>query len=278
VTGVQTCALPISTAEAESIVLADGLSEQADARARTLPETRSSKPSPAVKKAPGRTTGTNLPAQSRARTTNPRAAAEKRPVRATADDTPAPAPAHTPEQTPAATPALDTPAKPTRSGSSMLVWVAVPLLAIIAVGGYIWWDLYTEKLRAQQLSDDPSATQPIANLPTGPERSREVKVKPDVAPPPPPSTADDDLAGIAKSKKPPPAVAKPTVSPGESALRKLEGDLNQLDANVARKFTLKVSALRSELKAHENDTTYLATFQAKVNAVHDEVKVELQKQ
>ncbi len=279
-------------ANQSNIVLDDGLSEQADARARTLPETRPSKPNPAVTRQetrkPARTTGTNLKAQSRG--TNPKAEKQERveksdvkklPTRATPDEQPALDPTRTPDQTPAMTPAVTpTPmampkASPKKQGSSVLVWLAVPLLAIGAVGGYIAWDQYVDnRLQAQQQGEaNQLEPLPAGNTPKEPERSREVKLAPDPVEPPPPGLEPEDLAAVAKgTKKPTPKpVALP---PGESALRKLEADLNQLDDMTARKYRLKVEALKSKVKVEGAD----ATFLARVNEVHDLVKADLAKQ
>lgn len=272
----------------QSVVLDDGLSEQADARARTLPETRPSKPNAAVTRPetrkPGRTTGTNLKAQTR--TTNPKAEKQERveksdvkkiPTRATPDEVPAVDSTRTPDQTPAMTqPPMAAAAKvsPKKSGSSVLVWLAVPLLAIGAVGGYIAWDQYTEKLQAQKQGEGNSLQPlPATNTPKEPERSREVKVAPDPVEAPPEQLEPEDLAGVAKGPKKP--APKPVVLPaGELALRKLEADLNQLDDAAARKFTLKVQVLKNDVKAQGAD----ATFIARVNEVHNLVKAELAKQ
>ncbi|MBL8940723.1 MAG: protein kinase [Archangium sp.] len=270
-------------AEQSSVVLDDGLSEQADARARTLPETRPSKPGSAAvtkqetRKAAARTTGTGLKAQTRS--TNPKVEktdVKKAPARATPDDAPALDSSRTPDQTPAMTPTpMASPkVEPKKSGSSVLVWLAVPLLAIGAVGGYIAWDQYTEKLQAQQqgAANEPLPV-PIANTPREPERSREVKLTPDPVEPAPTQLEPEDLAGVAKGPKKP--TPKPVALPaGELALRKLEADLNQLDDAVARKFTLKVQVLKNDVKAQGAD----ATFIARVNEVHNLVKAELAKQ
>lgn len=277
-------------AEQASVVLDDGLSEQADARARTLPETRPSKPAaPAVtkqetRKAAARTTGTGLKAQPRG--TNPKAEKQERvektdvkkiPARATPDDMPALDASRTPDQTPAMTPTpMASPkTEPKKQGSSMLVWLAVPMLAIAAVGGYIAYDQYVEKMEQAQKQGETNPLQPLpaGNTPKEPERSREVKLTPDPVEPPPSQLEPEDLAGVAKGTKK--ATPKPVVLPaGELALRKLEADLNQLDDAVARKFTLKVQVLKNDVKAQGSD----ATFIARVNEVHNLVKAELAKQ
>lgn len=272
----------------QSVVLDDGLSEQADARARTLPETRPSKPNASVTRPetrkPGRTTGTNLKAQTR--TTNPKAEKQERveksdvkkiPTRATPDEQPAVDSTRTPDQTPAMTPtSMASPkAEPKKQGSSMLVWLAVPLLAIAAVGGFIAYDQYVEKLQQAQKQGEANGLQPLpaTNTPKEPERSREVKLAPDPVEPPPDQLEPEDLAGVAKGPKKP--APKPVVLPaGELALRKLEADLNQLDDAAARKFTLKVQVLKNDVKAQGAD----ATFIARVNEVHNLVKAELAKQ
>ncbi|MBL8921152.1 MAG: protein kinase [Myxococcaceae bacterium] len=271
-----------------SIVLADGLSEQADARARTLPETRaprtnpSAKAEPARAKSPGRTTGTGLKAQ--ARPSSPRAPAlpdknekgdksERRIApKATAEalprGTPPSAPSKTPDQTPAPQPA------PKKSGS-MLVWVTLPVLAILAVGGYIAWDVYTERLRAEQVGKDDTDPVNVANpSSTGPERSREVKLQPDT-----PAIEPDDLVAVPKdTKKPPPAPPKTTaskLSPGEQKLRALKADVDQL-MNPSDVKGLKINLMKLEQQAAARGNE--AAFTAEVNQLHEQVKAALAKQ
>lgn len=263
-----------------SIVLADGLSEQADARARTLPETRAprggAKAEPARAKSPGRTTGTGLKAQ--ARPSSPRAPAlpeksERRIApKATAEalprGTPPSAPSKTPDQTPAPQPAAK------RSGSSMLVWVTLPVLAILAVGGYIAWDLYTDRLRAEQVGKDDTEPVQVPMPPsTGPEKSREVKLQPDPLPIEP-----DDLAAVPKDpKKPPPPPPKTAskLSPGEQKLRALKADVDQL-INPGEVKGLKINLMKLEQQATARGNE--AAFTAEVNQLHEQVKAALAKQ
>jgi serine/threonine-protein kinase len=276
-----------------SIVLGDGLSEQADARARTLPETRApkangaAKAEPARAKSPGRTTGTGLKAQ--ARPSAPRAAAltdkgdkpekseRKTAAKASTEAHPRstpPGPTKTPDQTPAPAPALEAP--PKKSGGSMLVWITLPVLALLAVGGYIAWDVYTERLRAEQVvKDDTDPVQVPTPPPTGPERSREVKLQPD----PPLAVEPDELVGVPKDSKkpqpPPPKAGTSKLNPGEQKLRALKADVDQL-TNPGEVKGLKITLMKLEQEApiRGND----AAFTAEVKLLHDQVKAALAKQ
>lgn len=261
----------------QSIVLDDGLSEQSDARARTLPETRPSRgaaaaPAPMksdpARKSQSRTTGSGIKAPGR----NGKAEKSDAKKAATQKATPLENPQTlTPDQTPA--PGADAltpaPAAAKKPGSSVLVWVALPVLAIAAVGGYIAWDVYTERLRAQHLADEPTVTLPVVVPPTGPERSREVKLEPDVPPTP---VEPEDLPGIAKDPKKPKPIVRAT--PREDPTAPIKADINQLtNPAVIRTFTLNLNLLEGE-RAKTGD----ATFQAKLNELHKKVKEALAKQ
>lgn len=260
--------LPAPEAPQASIVLDDGLSEQSDARARTLPETRSSRPSPApvsksdpLRKAQARTTNSGLKA--------PRSAARKSTARATPLESPEPSPLKTPDETPAE-------AAPRKSGSSVLVWLALPVLAIAAVGGYIAWDVFSEKLRAERISQDADTQPVVVPTPVGPERSREVKLTAD---PPPPPVEPDDLAALGKEPRkgapPTPKVVDSKLSAGERALRTLKQDLSLLhDEAQARKFQLPLRSLQDRVAQHGAE----ASFLAEVNGLHAQVKDALAKQ
>jgi serine/threonine protein kinase len=253
----------------ESIVLDDGLSEQADARARTLPEWRQARET-GVESAParldparkhrGRVQGAGIKASGR----NGRVESLEAKME--------PAQSATPLDTPQVrTSERAAPRK--KSSSSVMVWLSLPLLAIAAVGGYIAWDLYTERLRAQQLAADALATKPVVS-PTGPERSREVKVVSES-----PAIEADDLPSLAakdpKRQKPATKVNEAKVSAGERAIKRMKDDLLLLtDPALNRKFTLQLLPLEKDVATRGAD----ALFQAEVNRVHAQVKDALAKQ
>ncbi|MEW6433957.1 MAG: hypothetical protein AB1730_20850, partial [Myxococcota bacterium] len=181
-------------------------------------------------------------------------------------------PRSTPPEPRAAPPAAAAaPAK--KGGSSLLVWLVVPLLAVLGVGGYIAWDVYTEQLKAQQLQQEQEALEYAQ--PEEPEKSREVKVGPDSppeAPAPPPEPEKTD-----KPKKKP--VDRPKVaaasSPGAKALAALKADYAKLvDEGVAKKFKLKLHALEGEVGEKGDDPSYVS----RVNALHEQVKAALESQ
>ena len=263
----------------QSIVLDDGLSEQADARARTLPETRPSRgaaaaPAPMksdpARKSQSRTTGSGIKAPGRNGKTEKSDTRKAVTQKATPLENPQ---TLTPDQTPAPGAEAMTPAPAAaKSGSSVLVWVALPVLAIAAVGGYIAWDVYTERLRAQHLADEPAVTVPVVVTPTGPERSREVKLEPDPLPPP---VEPEDLPGLAKDPKKPKPVPKVVVDPKVSMIRSLKDEIDQVN-NPAQngRFRLELRALE-DLASKGGE---VATFQAKVNELKSRVKEAIAKQ
>jgi eukaryotic-like serine/threonine-protein kinase len=260
----------------QSIVLDDGLSEQVDARARTRPSrSASAAPAPAksdpARKAQSRTTASGIKAPGRIgkaekpdakRAVTPRATPLESPQTPTPDQTPAPA----------RDPLPPAPAQGKKSGSSMLVWVALPVLAIAAVGGFIAWDVYTERLRAQQLSNEPTEPAPTVSTPPGPERSREVKTVPDPAPT---AIEPDDLTALAKKPKPAAKAGDPKPSAGERAIKLIKADLLLLtDPGLSRKYTLLLLPLEKNVATRGAE----ASFQAEVNQLHAQVKDALTKQ
>ncbi len=261
----------------QSIVLDDGLSEQVDARARTRPETRPSRsaaaaPAPAksdpARKAQSRTTASGIKAPGRIgkaekpdakKAVTPKATPLESPLFPTPDQTPAPA----------RDPLAPEPAQGKKSGSSTLVWVALPVLAISAVGGFIAWDVYTERLRAEQLSNEPT---PSVSTPTDPERSREVKTMPD---PVPTAVEPEDLTGLAKKPKPAVRTGDTKLSAGERSIKLIKADLLLLtDPGLNRKYTLLLLPLEKNVATRGAE----ASFQAEVNQLHAQLKDALTKQ
>jgi hypothetical protein len=146
--------------------------------------------------------------------------------------------------------------------SSVVVWLVLPLLAVMAVGGYIAWDLYTEQLKAKSIAEEHARPdEPVAAPPERP--SREVKVEA-VAPV---ASPDDDLqalsptdAGAAKPtvKRPTGAAPRPTTSPGEVAIKALRAQANAVtDEGVTKRFKLKINKLENELSTRGNDPAYV---------------------
>lgn len=266
-----------------NVVLDDGLADQADARARTIPETRAPRPaspqkSDPARKSASRTTGSGLKAP--ARSTAPKAEPPREKAEVVREkDTrrlPARAAEVAPTMTPDQTPAPDAAPPMRKQGSSMLVWVALPLLAIAAVGGYILWDVYTERLRATQLTQDAAGAVQVVVPTGGQERSREVRTTPE----PPPPLAPDELSAIPRDARKPTPAATPKaaadvkLSAGERALRALKADLKLLaDEGQARKFALPVRSLDDRVAAHGGE----ASFLAEVNQLHAQVRSALDK-
>ena len=179
----------------------------------------------------------------------------------------------TPDQTPAPEALTPAPGDAKKSGSSVLVWLALPVLAIAAVGAYIAWDQYTEQHKTEvKLTEQLDDVKPVVPPPTGPERSREVKTEPD---PVPAAFEPEDLPGIAKDPKKPKPVPKVVVDPKVSMIRSLKDEIDQVN-NPAQngRFRLELRALE-DLASKGGE---VATFQAKVNELKSRVKDALAKQ
>jgi serine/threonine-protein kinase len=153
------------------------------------------------------------------------------------------------------------PMEPKKGG--VAVWLVLPLLAVLAVGGYIGWDVYTEQLKAKAIAEEHAPPEePPAVVPD--RATREVKVEPVAHPTPTPSD-DDDLqalvptdAGPRAAVKRPAVVPKPTASPGELALKALRvSAANITDENVIKPFKLKINKLENELATRGSDPAYV---------------------
>ncbi len=275
------------TEEVASVVVGDDLSDTAENRSRTVPETKTRATPPSQKTDPNRkarSTGakpapkSSAPALQKVPEKKKGLAAEdgKKTQQTTPvfDDTPAPPVGGTVKATPFASPAVtadSTPAPaaephPKKKGS-VVVWVTLPLLAILAVGSYIAWDVYTEKLRSQQLANDPNAPQAInvdvAQPPTGPEKTREVKLTPD--PPPLPEPEADDLTGVQKDvKKQAPKVVKADTK--ELTLRKLEALLGQVAEPGPLKMQMHLLRSDSGKLGDAEFTARAASLKTAINA------------
>jgi len=171
-------------------------------------------------------------------------------------------------------PPAPAPAPAPKKSSSLLVWLVIPLLSALAVGGYIAWDVYTEQLKAKQLEEEAAAQQEAA--PPEPEKSREVKVHgppDDVAPVP--DLPDKPEKAPDKPKKKPDKPKPAGGSDGARALAALKADYEKLvDEGVAKKFKLKLHALEADVGAKGDDPAFVS----RVTALHEQVKAELAKQ
>lgn len=171
-------------------------------------------------------------------------------------------------------------AKPApRNGPGVVVWLVLPLLAILAVGAYIAWDLYSESLKAKRLEEEARA-QNQRNEAEPDHRSREVKV---------PGTGEDDLSTLPvrdgghstdkdvkdptkthlTPKSAPPRTAAATGSPGEQAFRALKSDFERIvDESAAKKYRLKVTKLELELPSRGADSSWVQ----EVKRLDEEIK------
>jgi hypothetical protein len=179
-----------------------------------------------------------------------------------------------PEPKPPAPPPAAAP-PPKKGGSSVLVWLVVPLLAVLGVGGYIAWDVYTEQLKAAQLQAEHEAVDDAA--PAEPEKSREVKVGQPEPDPVEPLPVPEKAATPDKKKKP--VADKPKAaaagSAGAKALAALKADYGKLvDEGVQKKFKLKLHALETEVDGKGDDPAFVS----RVNALHEQVKAALESQ
>jgi serine/threonine-protein kinase len=154
---------------------------------------------------------------------------------------------------------------------SMGVWLVLPVVALLAVGGYIAWDIYSEQLAPRPKPDEATP------LPAPKERkSREVKVEPQE----PAVKPDDDVAPLPKEPKKLPVVpvkrpvAPAAGSPAERAFARLKADQARIvDAHAAGRFVLRMQKLEDRLSASPNDPG----LQKEIEALDAEVTALLDK-
>jgi hypothetical protein len=162
------------------------------------------------------------------------------------------------------------PGIPTGKKGGRWVWFVLPGLALAAVGGFIGWDIYNDRVQRQLAADAEEVEAPQEDLP--PEPKAATRPEPEVAPEPEPPK---DVPAPKKKVPPPAKVAKAAGSPGEAAMRALQGDFQKLlDDGVQRKFRLQLSALEGQVDDKGSDPAFVK----KVESLHEQVKTALAKQ
>jgi eukaryotic-like serine/threonine-protein kinase len=165
-------------------------------------------------------------------------------------------------------------AAPARKGGGRWVWLVVPVLALLGVGGYIVWDLtHAAPVEAEPVEEetvDASPPEPLQK-PAPPAPAPEV-VK-DVSPPPPSPEPKEAEAPKPKSKPAPPKKAAGG-SPVDVALRELKADLERVeDGAVAKRYTLQLLKLEADAADKGDDDVMLS----RVEKLHAQIRAELAK-
>ena len=162
------------------------------------------------------------------------------------------------------------PGIPTGKKGGRWVWFVLPALALAAVGGFIGWDIYNDRVQRQLAADAEEVEAPQEDLPPEPKAAPEPE--PEKAPEP---EAPKDVPAPKKKAPPPAKVAKAGGTPGEAAIRALQGDFEKLvDEGVQRKFRLQLSALEGQVDDKGSDPAFVK----KVESLHEQVKTALAKQ
>jgi serine/threonine protein kinase len=158
---------------------------------------------------------------------------------------------------------------PESPGPGVLVSLVWPLLAVLAVAGYIVWDLSSDALKPKQLDPARGSAEGLR----GERRPRDARVR----------ERDDDLAALPGSARPaaaevpqspPPALAPPGPSPGLQAVRALRLDFERLPEDARKRFQLRMNRLEDDLEQHEAEPDFLS----EVKSLDREIKAVLQKQ
>ena len=142
-----------------------------------------------------------------------------------------------------------------------LAWLALPLVALAVVLGWIAWDSRELFLAPPPVDGAPPGPTPIAPLPV-PEKQRD---RGPVAPPapapdpagPPAKDLDEDLGALQPEKAAAPAPKSPRAAKGAAKsgpqgafadVQRSYAALEAVDGNQARKFTIRVNVLSDTLE------------------------------
>jgi eukaryotic-like serine/threonine-protein kinase len=161
------------------------------------------------------------------------------------------------------------PASPS-STSSLAVWLVIPLLALVAVGSYVAYDIYSDQITTMQLEQE--RREGAAAAENEAKRTREVKVPGTTIP-------DDELADLGtdvKELKPKALPKAPSnLAEGEKALRALKGDVEKLvDGGARAQFKILLVKFDSQVSDRKEDAAWIAS----VRKVHAEVRAKLSAQ
>lgn len=164
-----------------------------------------------------------------------------------------------------------------RSGS-MLVWMTLPLLAVLAVVGYIAWDVYSTRLLEEQRANDAREGNTSVDESDKPERSREVRIPGSITNPAVgPELTADDLSVPSRAKRPPPSKAASEAKPTSKMmmLKQVRVELERVEnGNGLGALKLKLMALETEAGKPGGE----AEFQAKVRQFQAEIRSALDRQ
>ena len=154
------------------------------------------------------------------------------------------------------------------------IWFAVPIIALLGVAGVIAFDVYMDSKKQQTAEVEEAETVP-ADEPDDQNAEQRAAPKPE---PESDEPAPKEAPKETPKKKSPPApakVAKAPASPGEGAMRALQGDFDKLvDESVQRKFKLQLHALEGQVEDKGSDPAFVK----KVQDLHEQVKTALAKQ
>ncbi|MFO0594836.1 MAG: protein kinase [Myxococcaceae bacterium] len=182
---------------------------------------------------------------------------------------------------------LDAAAAPPAKKKTSWVWLLVPLIAVAGVVAFIAYDLTTDKAGKGAAETEVVDGEPAEeiNAPDevkapAPKEDAPKEAAKDLAPDAPKDVVkepakDPKVEAPKSAPKAAPKKAASGGSPGEVALRALKSDYEKLvDENVQRQFKLKIHAFEGDVGDKGEDPGFVA----KIESLHDQVKVALQKQ
>ncbi len=160
--------------------------------------------------------------------------------------------------------------------TSKALYILIPLLLILGVGGAVAWDMFRAEMEAEQQGKGGDPQLGLGDGPMGTlkeRKSRELKSKEVlVAPAPAPVTDAEELTGLGKKKK---TAAPKVYPPAERAWRAVKGDFDRLEARnetTARKYRIQILAMEGR-----KDSTPESSFVKEASALEEVLKGELAK-
>jgi serine/threonine protein kinase len=161
-------------------------------------------------------------------------------------------------------------------GSSVWAWLVLPIIGLVAIGGWLLWDRYADAARLRQLEADRRA---LLGDEAKPERRREVLVgsTDEGVPAPEPQDLADVPVVMPKRPSVPRAPPQPALSAAQLALtrvRRLHSQLTSLNADAAAKYRLRIGQLSDQISSQAGSDV----AERKAQALAEELEAAIDKE
>ncbi len=161
----------------------------------------------------------------------------------------------------------------TRTRKASIMWVLLPLVAVLGVVGYVGLDLYKEQ--QDKTRDEEEARKNTLGRPNSEDRkTRELKPESLVEPAEPEVVPEDDLPTLPKGVKAPRVVTKEVRQvPSQRAYTLVKAKYEKLvNENSQKKFKGKMQVLDSQIRSVGPDD---AAFIARCDSLREEIDLAL---